>query len=204
MRILLATCLFILNCTAAHAGDLQQLLPAAAVEAILEQLRNERQQHFAVVDYARHSSQPRFLLFERSSLHLLASYRTAHGRGSAPNHDGYADSFSDTEGSHASSLGVLRTGQVYQSEEPGHGLSMRLEGLSESNANAERRAIVLHAKNYMEKDFIRRHGVAGRSHGCLVLAAEDRDRAVALLRDGALIFVMDARRSSHDYIRRRK
>lgn len=203
MRILLATCL-LLTCTGASAGDLQRLLPRGAAQAVLEQLRDDRHSRFAVVDYAHHSSQPRLLLFERRDLRLIGSYRVAHGRGSDADHDGYADSFSNAEGSRASSLGVFRTAQVYQSEEPGHGLSMRLQGLSASNANAEHRAIVLHAKEYMEEAFIRRHGVAGRSHGCLVLAAADRDAVIAALRGGALIFAVDSRQPSQRYLSLRK
>lgn len=203
MRQLLAICL-LLSCTGISADDLQHLLPAATAQAVLTQLRDDRHPRFAVVDYARHSSQSRLLLFERRDLRLIASYRVAHGRGSDPDHDGYADSFSDVEGSRASSLGVFRAAQVYQSTEPGHGLSMRLQGLSASNANAERRAIVLHAKDYMEEDFIRRHGVAGRSHGCLVLAAADRDATIAALRGGALIFAVDSRQRSQRYLNLRK
>ena len=63
---------------------------------------------------------------------------------------------------------------------------------------------MLHAKSYMEDDFIRRHGVAGRSHGCLVLAGTDRDKAIALLRGGALIFVIDSRLSAHHYLARNR
>ena len=81
---------------------------------------------------------------------------------------------------------------------------MRLLGLSDSNANAERRAIVLHARDYMKEDFVRRHGVAGRSHGCLVLAEADRDQAISALRGAALIFVVDSRLTSHDYLNRRQ
>lgn len=204
MRNLLATCLLALGCTGAFADDLQHLLPASAASGIREQLQDDQHQHFAVVDYARHSSQRRFLLFERDSLRLVHSYRVSHGRGSDPDHDGYADSYSDAEGSQASSLGVFRSSTVYKSEERGHGLSMRLLGLSDSNANAEQRAIVLHARDYMEEDFVRRQGVAGRSHGCLVLAGADRDQAIAALRGGALIFAVDSRRSSQGYISRRK
>lgn len=203
MRPLLLTCLLTLACHAAVAGDLRQLLPGEA-DHILGQLRGERHAHFAVVNYARHSSQPRFLLFERSTSRLLGSYRVSHGSGSDPDHDGFADTFSDHEGSHASSLGVFRTGTVYISDEPGHGLSMRLRGLSESNANTERRAIVVHARDYMEEDFVLQHGVAGRSHGCLVLASADRDKAIAALRGGALIFAIDTRVGSPGYIGQRK
>lgn len=203
MRNFLLTCLLCIACHGAVASDLRQLLPGAA-DHILDQLRGERHRHFAVVDYARHSSQPRFLLFERSTLRLLGSYRVSHGSGSDPDHDGFADTFSDIEGSHASSLGVFRTGSVYVSDEPGHGLSMRLQGLSESNANAERRAIVVHARDYMEEDFVRRHGVAGRSHGCLVLANADRDEAIAALSGGALIFAIDSRAGLPGHIGQRK
>jgi hypothetical protein len=203
MRTLLATCL-LLTCASANADELQHLLPTTTAQAVLTQLRDDQPQHFAIVDYARHSSQARFFLFNRKSLRLIASYRVAHGRGSDPDHDGYADSFSDLEGSHASSLGVFRTSQVYQSKKPGHGLSMRLIGLSASNANAERRAIVLHAKAYMEEDFIRYHGVAGRSHGCLVLSSSDRDQVIAALQGGALIFAVDTRQNMATHIHRQK
>ncbi|MNC71024.1 hypothetical protein D3C76_1713550 [compost metagenome] len=67
---------------------------------------------------------------------------------------------------------------------------MRLIGLSPSNSNAVERAIVIHANAYMESDFIRRHGVPGRSYGCLVLASTDRDRVIQQLEGGALIFAI--------------
>lgn len=202
-RLPIAGLLTALACSAT-ANDLQHALPASTATDIREQLLGDRHAHFAVVDYARHSSQPRLMVFERSSQRLLASYRVAHGQGSDPDHDGFTDRYSDAPGSHASSLGTLRTDQVYQSSAPGHGLSMRLIGLSLGNANAERRAIVLHAMSYMEDDFVRRHGVAGRSHGCLVLASVDRDKVIALLRGGALIFVIDSRRRAHHYLARNR
>lgn len=184
----------------AQADDLDQHAPPAAIALILEQLENNSQPYFAVIDYARHSSQPRLMILRRSDYTLIASYRVAHGKGSDANHDGYAERFSDEPSSLASSLGIFRTGSVYQSRAPGHGLSMRLQGLSESNRNAEQRDIVLHGNRYMEKDFIERHGVAGRSHGCLVLADRDRDAAVQALEGGALIFALDSRQKQQRYL----
>lgn len=124
-------------------------------------------------------------------------------RDSNPDQDDYVDSFAYAEGSRASSLGVFRTSAVYVSK-AGQGLSMLLLGLRDSNANAERHAIALHARDYMEEDFIRRHGVAGRGHGCPVLVDADRDLAITTLRDGALIFVVDSRLTSQDYPNRRQ
>jgi hypothetical protein len=175
---------------ALRAGDLELLIAQPALGDILEKLQHSKHPRFAVVDYGRASNLPRFYLFDRRSHALLDSFRVAHGKGSDPDHDGHADSFSNEPGSRASSLGLFRTTTAYDSEEPGHGRSLRLAGLSPSNSNAEERAIVIHANAYMEDDFIRRHGVPGRSYGCLVLAGADRDRVIEQLAGGALIFAI--------------
>ncbi|MGH8354193.1 MAG: murein L,D-transpeptidase catalytic domain-containing protein [Pseudomonas sp.] len=190
MRRFLLISLLALLATAALAGDLERQLSPAALQPILAQLQKSTHRHFAIIDYSLRSDQPRFRVYRRQSQQLIASFRVAHGRGSDIEHDGYAKLFSDATGSHASSLGLFRTAQVYASEEPGHGRSMRLIGLSDSNRNAERRAIVIHANHYMEQAFIGRHGLPGRSHGCLVFAARDRDAVLELLQGGALIFAI--------------
>jgi hypothetical protein len=87
-----------------------------------------------------------------------------------------------------SSVVFFRTTETYLSNEPGHGLSLRLEGLSETNRKAYDRAIVIHANHYMEPEFIDAFGKPGRSHGCLVFAAADRDVIVSKLGGGALIY----------------
>ncbi|MFZ6044811.1 murein L,D-transpeptidase catalytic domain-containing protein [Pseudomonas sp. CR3202] len=173
-----------------RAGDLELLVSQPALDEILVDLKKNQHPRFAVVDYGRASTLPRFYLFDSRSHALLGSFRVSHGKGSDPDHDGYADSFSNDFGSRASSLGLFRTAQVFDSEEPGHGRSMRLIGLSLSNSNAEERAIVIHANAYMENDFIRRHGVPGRSYGCLVLSNADRNQVIQQLQGGALIFAI--------------
>lgn len=173
-----------------RAGDLELLVSQPQLGDILGELKTSQHPRFAVVDYGRASTLPRFYLFDSRSHALLGSFRVAHGKGSDPDHDGYADSFSNDPGSRATSLGLFRTSQVFDSEEPGHGRSMRLIGLSPSNSNAEERAIVIHANAYMEDPFIREHGVPGRSYGCLVLSSADRDRVIRQLEGGALIFAI--------------
>ncbi|WP_044872847.1 murein L,D-transpeptidase catalytic domain-containing protein [Pseudomonas sp. LFM046] len=178
---------------ALHAGDLELLVSQPSLDEILSALKRNRHPHFAVIDYGRPSTLPRFYLFDSRSHALLASFRVAHGKGSDPDHDSIADSFSNALGSRATSLGLFRTAEVFDSDEPGHGRSMRLLGLSPSNSNAEERAIVIHANGYMEDDFIRKHGIPGRSYGCMVLASNDRDRVIEQLEGGALIFSIDQR-----------
>ncbi|GLZ88911.1 hypothetical protein Pres01_49620 [Metapseudomonas resinovorans] len=175
---------------ALRAGDLEILISQPSLGDILDELKSSQHPRFAVVDYGRSSMLPRFYLFDSRSHALLGSFRVAHGKGSDMNHDGNADHFSNDPGSRATSLGLFRTAQVFDSEEPGHGRSMRLTGLSPSNSNAEERAIVIHANAYMEEDFIRQHGVPGRSFGCLVLSNADRDRVIEQLAGGALIFAI--------------
>lgn len=175
---------------ALHAGDLEMLISQPTLGNVLDDLKTNQHPRFAVVDYGRSSTLPRFYLFDSRSHALLGSYRVAHGKGSDPDHDGNADTFSNDPGSRATSLGLFRTTQVFDSKEPGHGRSMRLTGLSPSNSNAEERAIVIHANAYMEDDFIRQHGVPGRSYGCLVFSNADRDRVIEQLEGGALIFAI--------------
>lgn len=173
-----------------HASDLELLVQPPQLGDILARLPDSQHPRFAVVDYGRPSTLPRLYLFDRRSHALLGSYRVAHGKGSDIDHDGIAERFSNAPGSRASSLGLFRTAEVFDSEEPGHGRSMRLMGLSPGNSNAQARAIVIHANSYMEDDFILRHGVPGRSHGCLVLARRDRDQVIPQLAGGALIFAI--------------
>ncbi|SCK36577.1 L,D-transpeptidase catalytic domain [Variovorax sp. HW608] len=122
--------------------------PKSLMDAAVAQLLAQPSEHpfGAVVDFSRHSAKPRFHVVERSSGQVVQSFIVAHGIGSAaPADDGYAEAFSNLEGSEASSLGLYRTGDTYVSEQLEHGLSMRLHGLSPSNSNAYKRLIVVHA-----------------------------------------------------------
>lgn len=167
--------------------------PESLVDAAVAQVLAQPSEHpfSAVVDFSRHSSEPRFHVVERRSGEIVQSFVVAHGIGSAaPANDGYAEVFSNVEGSEASSLGLYRTGDTYMSEQLDHGLSMRLHGLSPSNSNAYKRLIVVHGHWYMEPRNIRKRGSAGLSEGCMVFSYKDRDVVVGLLKGGALIFAV--------------
>lgn len=116
-----------------RASDLELLVQPPQLGDILARLPDSQHPRFAVVDYGRPSTLPRLYLFDRRSHALLGSYRVAHGKGSDIDHDGIAERFSNAPGSRASSLGLFRTAEVFDSEEPGHGRSMRLMGLSPGN-----------------------------------------------------------------------
>ena len=173
-----------------HAQEDAEPLIKAALAHLLAQ--PSEHPYGAVLDFSRHSAEPRFHLVERASGEIVQRYAVAHGIGSAaPSDDGYAAVFSNIEGSEASSLGLYRTGDTYMSEQVGHGLSMRLHGLSSSNSNAYKRLIVIHAHWYMDPRNIRERGSAGLSEGCMVFSYRDRDVVVERLKGGALILAVN-------------
>ena len=163
----------------------------AAIAHVLEQ--PSEHPYSAVLDYSTHSRLPRFHVIERSTRTIVHSFVVAHGIGSEPDdNDGLPDVFLDVVDSNASSLGLFKTDEIYMSPKEGNGLSMRLHGLSSTNANAYQRAIVIHAQFYVEPALVEALGRAGRSDGCMVFSAADRDTVIDLLRGGALIYAVGA------------
>jgi hypothetical protein len=138
----------------------------------------------AVVDFNAASTAPRLHLIDLLS-GKVESHLTAHGRGSDPEHTGFARTFSNEANSHASSLGAYRTDKSYVGK---HGLSLRLDGLDATNSNARDRAIVLHSAPYMTADHIRAHKRPGRSWGCFVVEPRLIETVIARLEGGVLIY----------------
>jgi hypothetical protein len=119
-----------------------------------------------VVDFALPSRTPRMHLIDLQA-RSLRSVLVAHGMGSDPAHTGWLQRFSNAPGSHASSSGSYVTGAAYVGE---HGHSLRLEGLSETNSNANARQIVIHSAGYVSTAQAAQTGKIGRSDGCFAVA----------------------------------
>jgi hypothetical protein len=191
-RLAAISVLFLLAALPAHAKNLD---PNGAVRPqLLGQALAAQAAHageiantgvLVVVDYALHSKDERLFVVNLESGEVT-SYRAAHGRGSDTDHDGLLDRFSDTPGSSASPAGAFRTAESYYGK---HGLSLRLDGLDETNKSSRTRAIVVHAASYAEPEFLARHGKLGRSNGCIAFSKADFDRFMASVPEGTLIFV---------------
>ena len=138
-----------------------------------------------VVDYGLHSSKERLFVVDLET-GAVSAYRTAHGLGSDPDHDGLLYSFSGKSGSQASPEGTFRFAEEYYGK---HGQSFRLDGLDETNRNSRARAIVVHSAWYAEPGFLAQHGKLGRSNGCIVFSKADLARFIAEVPEGTLIFV---------------
>lgn len=138
----------------------------------------------AIVDFSKPSSERRLFLLDLETGDVEALL-VAHGQGSDLNHDGMADSFSNEDGSHASSLGAYRAALRY---EGGHGLSLALDGLDPTNAAARDRLVVLHSQWYVSDAMVAERGKLGRSWGCFVVDQAVIEAVVDRLEDGGFIY----------------
>jgi hypothetical protein len=137
--------------------------------------------YISVIDYTLSAKVPRFHIFELST-GRVKSLHTSHGRGSDPEHDGFADRFSDVPQSKMTALGFLRTAETYFSSKF-QSPALRLDGLSLSNQLARERAIVIHGANYVQPE----NGVVGRSLGCPALAQKMAQPVIERIKGGSLI-----------------
>lgn len=167
--------------------DPQRLVPYKALrEALIFFHQNKSRftntNYISVINFSQSSKEKRFYIINMSSGNVWA-LRTAHGKGSDGNHDGYADKFSNVAGSNASSLGVYRAAETYIGK---HGLSLKLDGLSPTNSNARARAVVIHGASYVQESNV----IQGRSWGCPAVALEHRDAVIKYLKGGSMIYAV--------------
>ena len=139
-----------------------------------------------IVNFTEHSAQPR--LFELDVVSGEARmFHTAHGVGSDPFHSGFAHGFSNIVDSNASSLGVYRTAGMGWGMR--HGQNVLLDGLEESNNAARERAIIVHAADYCEPEWLEREGKLGRSFGCFATSFASLDYLRPRMDEGRLLYV---------------
>ena len=137
----------------------------------------------AVIDYSLPSTEPRLWVFDLTEQTLLFREVVAHGQGTGEN---MARAFSNTDGSHQSSLGLFRTGETYQG---GNGYSLRMQGLEPgTNDAAMSRAIVMHGAPYVNVKMAQQKGRLGRSWGCPALRPEVARQVIDSLKNGQMIF----------------
>lgn len=143
----------------------------------------ETAQRLAVIDFSLPSSVSRLWIFDLEQRVLVLKELVAHGQGSG---DNFATAFSNTSGSHQSSIGLFRTQESYQGQ---HGYALRMDGLEPGvNDLARARAIVIHGADYVDHDWIERQGRIGRSHGCPAVRREVAGTVVDHLKNGQFLF----------------
>ncbi len=114
-----------------------------------------------VIDYSKPSTERRLWVFDLKNNKTLFNTWVTHGKNSGGVN---ATSFSNSNGSLKSSIGVFLTDEPYIG---GNGISLRLRGLESGvNDNAYRRNVVIHGAWYANPDIISKQGQLGRSWGC--------------------------------------
>ncbi len=165
--------------------DPKRLVPRHLLERAVNyfdanQSKLNNKNFITVIDFSKHSGQRRFFLVNMKSGDVEALH-TSHGKNSDPDHNGYADEFSNVSGSNMSSLGFYVTGGTYQG---GNGYSLYLDGLSSTNSNARARAIVIHGADYVSPSFSKQ----GRSFGCPALDMALHRRVIDQIKGKSLIY----------------
>jgi hypothetical protein len=136
-----------------------------------------------IIDYTLPSTQKRLWVIDLDRRKLLFNELVAHGRDSGEN---IAVSFSNTLGSHKSSLGLFRADETYVGR---HGYSLNLAGLEPGiNDRALQRRVVVHGADYVAPEFVARHGRLGRSWGCPALDRRVSRSVIDEIKDGGAVF----------------
>jgi hypothetical protein len=136
------------------------------------------QNYIAVVDFMPRSDHYRFYLINMQD-GSVERFHTTHGTNS--DEDNYARIFSNVVNSDESSLGYIRTGEVYYGQ---FDRSMRLDGLSPTNSNLRARAIVVHGFDGVEEANV----IEPFTWGCIAFDWTVKDGIIDKLHDGALMY----------------
>lgn len=140
-------------------------------------------QHLAVIDFSQPSTARRLWIFDLNRKTLVLRDLVAHGKESGEN---FATSFSNTEGSNQSSLGLFSTQESYVGS---HGYSLRMDGLEPGiNDQARERAIVIHPADYVNPLWNKTQGRIGRSLGCPAVRPQVARKVVDKLKNGQFMF----------------
>ncbi|MBC7457120.1 MAG: murein L,D-transpeptidase catalytic domain family protein [Bdellovibrionaceae bacterium] len=138
--------------------------------------------YITIVDMTQKSNKKRMYVIDMVN-GSVGTYLVAHGKNSDPNNDGYAEKFSNTDGSLMSSLGFYLTDVTYQGSK---GLSLRLRGLQSTNSNAYSRAIVMHGADYVSASGV------GRSWGCPAIERKYVNTLIPALKGRSLLYIYKA------------
>lgn len=146
-------------------------------------LDNEREV-LSIADFSESSTRPRLWVIDLKAKKVRFNTYVAHGQGSG---EDCATTFSNKEGTHASSIGFYVTADTYQGQ---HGNSLRLNGMDNGyNDAALERGIVIHAANYVSKENIEEIGRLGRSWGCPALSPEVAQPIINSIKGGTCLFI---------------
>ena len=139
----------------------------------------------AIADMTQPSTAKRLYIIDLGRKTLMLRTWVAHGQGTG---ELMARNFSNSHGSHQTSLGLYRVGAEIVS--PKHGPALLLHGMDKgTNDQALAREVIMHGADYVSASFIAQHGRLGRSWGCPAVSRDHMAKMIELLADGGLLYV---------------
>jgi hypothetical protein len=170
--------------------DPQHVVPAKPLAAALKFYKSDKAKignpgYLSVIDYTQPSRNKRLYVINMRT-GAVERFLVAHGKGSDPDHTGYAKVFSNEDKTYASSLGFYLTGGTYNGD---NGYSMQLYGQDPTNSNAFSRSIVMHGAKYVDPSL----SVLGRSWGCPAVELAVHTRLIDKLKGGSVIYAYHAK-----------
>lgn len=139
----------------------------------------------AIADMTQPSTAKRLYIIDLDRKTLVLRTWVAHGQGTG---ELMARHFSNSHGSHQTSLGLYRVGAEIVS--PKHGPALLLHGMDKgTNDQALAREVIMHGAEYVSASFIAQHGRLGRSWGCPAVSRDHMAKMIDLLADGGLLYV---------------
>jgi hypothetical protein len=137
-----------------------------------------------IVDLAKSSCTKRMWIVDLINKELVLNTWVAHGNSSG---DDVANHFSNSNESHASSLGFYIADNVYNGK---HGRSLHLDGMDAGfNDNARSRSIVVHAAPYVSQGAINHLGRLGRSEGCPAVSPKVIGKVISTIKGKTVLFI---------------
>ena len=136
-----------------------------------------------VIDYSKNSLTKRLWVFDMRNNRTLFNTWVSHGRNSGGIN---STSFSNTNGSLKSSVGVFQTESTYTGK---NGYSLRIMGLERGiNDAAYSRAIVVHGAAYANGNLVRTNTGLGRSWGCPAVDTRLAGPIINTIKNKSIIF----------------
>ena len=167
----------------AHADIDTDVLKAGLRAYLKAQQRGlDRKELLTVIDYSKPSTEKRLWVIDLRHSHVLFNTWVTHGQNSGMLN---ANSFSNQRNSLKSSLGVFVTDDAYYSNHVGYAL--RVTGLERGiNDNAYNRGVLIHGAWYAGRDAVR-HGMLGRSWGCMAVDKQISRPLIDTIKNNTLV-----------------
>ena len=146
-------------------------------------IKNDR--FIAMADMTQNSVKKRLYILDLNDGSVDSMY-VAHGVNSETS-PGMATKFSNKVNSLRTSLGFYVTDE--DTFEGKNGESLRLNGLSKTNDNANERGVIIHSAKYVSDDYIKQNGKLGNSEGCPAVPVEKIASVLTKLKGQALLYI---------------